>query len=259
VGLHAAAGELAVLLDDDMEPTPAFLSAHVHAHADGTDLAVLGAVPICVDRKSPAVVRYIGTKFNSHLAKLGQPGYRMRLRDFYTGNCSMRRSALSRVGLFDEAFTIYGNEDLELSVRLARAGVRIVYAPDAIAYQRYTKNFAALASDTIAKGNTAVLLASKHPATFGELKLSVYETELPRWRYARTLLLALSDRWTRAPKVIIRLVELLEKAHVPRLDLVYVLALDYLYWLGARSALRDWPAAIEQSSGSGGPGVAAWG
>ncbi len=42
---------------------------------------------------------------------------------FLTGNASVRRSDLMRVGCFDESFTGYGHEDLELGYRLERAGV----------------------------------------------------------------------------------------------------------------------------------------
>jgi len=37
-----------------------------------------------------------------------------------------RRAILDRVGLFDEAFFMYG-DDLDLCIRVARAGFRIVY------------------------------------------------------------------------------------------------------------------------------------
>ncbi len=170
-----------------------------------------------------------------------------------------RRDTLLRVGLFDEAFRVYGNEDLELSVRLARGGVRIVYEPEALAYQDYTKDFAGLARDTVAKGRTAVLLASIHPDTFRELKLSAYADEFPRWHHARAVLLHLSDRWASLPEIITRLVQLLERGHIPGLGSMYVLALDYFYWLGARSALREQPCVRASLLRSAGPRVNAWG
>ena len=40
---------------------------------------------------------------------------------FLTGNASVRRADLERVGGFDESFTGYGHEDLELGYRLEHA------------------------------------------------------------------------------------------------------------------------------------------
>jgi GT2 family glycosyltransferase len=53
---------------------------------------------------------------------------------FLTGNASVRRDDLLGVGCFDENFTGYGHEDLELGYRLERAGISIVYEPRAVNY-----------------------------------------------------------------------------------------------------------------------------
>lgn len=233
-GLRAAASDLVVLLDDDMQAAPSFLAGHAEAHRGAEDLGVMGAVPMPPDAQASPTARYIGQRFNGHLENLARPDHQLRLRDFYTGNFSIRRATLLRVGLFDEAFTQYGNEDLELSVRLRRAGVRLVYAPEALAYQTYTKDFGALARDTVAKGRTAVLLANKHPETLADLKLVTYHQGFPRWRPARAALLAASHRWPRTPHAVVRAVQALERVAPQRvLNVVYFLTLDYFYWLGA--------------------------
>lgn len=46
----------------------------------------------------------------------------------------VRRQVFDRIGLFDEAFNPYGWEDADLSLRAARAGFRLVYAPDAVVW-----------------------------------------------------------------------------------------------------------------------------
>jgi len=238
-GVRAARGEVVVLLDDDMEPTPEFLAAHWRAHAGDARQGVIGAVPVALDRSVPPVVEYIGGKFNQHLQQLAQPGHQFKLRDFYSGNFSIRRDILLDAGLFDEAFKLYGNEDLELSLRLTKAGVRLVYSAEALAHQHYTKDFPALARDNLAKGQTAVLLAHKHPGMMDGLKLSTYRQGSRKWRALRAGLLALSDVWARMPEYVIQLMTRLEKRRPRRLNLYYTLALDYFYWLGARVALRE--------------------
>ncbi|HEX5387003.1 MAG TPA: glycosyltransferase family 2 protein [Gemmatimonadales bacterium] len=238
-GLRAARGALAVLLDDDMEPAPGCLAAHLAAHDGRPRLGVVGAVPVPVDPASPPVVDYVGTKFNRHLDTLSRPGHRFGLRDFYSGNFSIDRGTLLEVGGFDEAFTLYGNEDLELSLRLARAGVTLMFSADACAVQRYTKSFAALARDNEAKGRTAVQLASKHPEAFRDLKLSHWSEGSPRWRTLRAALLAATRFWPGTSGAVVHLVGRLERRRRARMHSYYHHALDYFYWLGARRALRE--------------------
>lgn len=238
-GARAAAGRLLVLLDDDMEPLPGFLAAHLDAHPPGSRRGVVGAVPISVRPDSPPVVAYVGGKFNRHLERLGRPGYEMTFRDFYTGNFSVARDLFDQVGGFDEEFRVYGNEDGELALRLIRAGVELLYCPSAAAEQHYEKDFAALARDNIAKGRTAVLCARKAPEALPQLKLAHYDRGSRKWRLARAGLLALSRALSGVPDRVIRFVERIERRKSPRLESYYALALDYFYWLGARAELLE--------------------
>jgi GT2 family glycosyltransferase len=238
-GIHVARGELLILLDDDMEPVPGFLAAHLWAHPEGSRLGVVGAAPMTLDQSSSPVVQYVGLKFNGHLENLAQPRYQFKLRDFYSGNFSIHREILLEVGAFDESFRIYGNEDLDLSVRLSKAGVQLVFSPEALAHQHYTKDFAALAQDNVAKGRTAVLLASKYPETYHDLKLSLYAQGSRKWRFVRAGLLQLSRAWAWIPEWVILFITWLERRRPARFNYCCFLALDYFYWLGARSALRE--------------------
>lgn len=242
-GLHRAGGDLIVLLDDDMEPVPTFLDAHVRAHEGNERLGVLGAVPVPIEPDAPPVTRYVGTKFNRHLVTLSRPDYQLKLRDFYSGNFSIKRDVLLEIGGFDEDFEVYGNEDLDLSLRLRDAGVQFVYSRQAAAWQRYTKDFAALARDTVAKGRTAVLLARKHPGSFDDLKLGTYGHAPWAVRQVREALLWLGERQPAFSEAIIRLVTWLERFPAFTTPTTYVHVLGYFYWMGARAALREHPDA----------------
>jgi hypothetical protein len=50
---------------------------------------------------------------------------------FWTANVSAKAALLREAGGFDEGFTDAACEDTELALRLARAGMRLVYDPDA--------------------------------------------------------------------------------------------------------------------------------
>jgi hypothetical protein len=219
-----------------MEPNAECLATHERLHTDSLQLGVIGAASIPVAASSPPVMQYIGAKFNQHLARIGQPGYRLKLRDFYSGNFSIRRQMLCELGGFDEAFQVYGSEDLELGLRLTQAGIQIIFSPEALAIQHYTKDFGALARDHIFKGQTSVLLARKHPQAWPELKLSTFDQASFKWRLMRSMLLALAPTWPGSSERIIHMTQWLERRRPTWLPLYYAFVLDYFYWLGVDSA-----------------------
>lgn len=242
-GAAAAIGDWIVFLDDDMEPVPGFLAAHRHRQRGTPGLGVLGAAPVVLRSTDSPAVRYTGAKFNRHLEALATPGRRLGLRDFYSGNFSVARETFLRVGGFDEDFRRYGNEDLELSIRLARAGVTFVYEPAAEATQHMEKGFSALAADQQAKGYTAVLLATKHPEAFAELKLGSFDDAPLPARLVRGALLALSRRRPSVPDWVGRAEAWVSRAAPHLSTTLYPLMMGYFYWLGARSALQEYAAA----------------
>ena len=69
---------------------------------------------------------------------LAQPGHEFTARDFYSGNASLRTEILREVGGFSESFTVYGNEDVDLSLRLRARGVELRYDAGALAPGRST-------------------------------------------------------------------------------------------------------------------------
>jgi glycosyltransferase involved in cell wall biosynthesis len=235
-GIRAATGELVVLLDDDMEAFPDCLAEHVAAHKGSIRLGIVGAAPILPQGETGQSADLMRVKFSRHLAKLAAAEFQFGVRDFYTGNFSLPRAIFEEVGGFDETFTRYGNEDLDLFVRLRRVAVELRYAAAAAARQWYEKTFAGLARDSISKGHTSVLLADKHPEVRQDLKLATYSSASPRWRVVRNLLLAGSARWPALPDGLIAAMDRLEHARVPGIRLYYEFLLDYLYWVGVDRA-----------------------
>ena len=237
--LSAAQGEVAIVLDDDMRVVPAFVERHRAHHPPGSRRCVLGAVPVELDEGSTHAARYVKDKFDRHLARLSDPEHLALPRSFFTGNASLRVEVLSEVGGFDESFGIYGNEDVELSLRLRKAGVELGYDPDALAYQEYGKDLGGLQRDTLAKGRTTVLLARSHPEVFGDLRLAdPYDASGP-WLAVRALLLWLTRRLPATAAVVFALFSLLERAGLWRFPLFYRPVLDYAFWAGVDAALRE--------------------
>lgn len=238
--IELARGRLLIVLDDDMQPAPAFVERHLANHSDGgPQRCVMGAVPIELDPGSPRAARYARDKFNAHLEELAREGHRFVPRDFYSGNASLPAQAMRAVGGFSESFTVYGNEDIDLSLRLQSTGVELGYDPLALARQEYDKDLAALFDDTVAKGRTTVQLARAHPEVFSQLKLAQPWDGSRPWLAARSVLLGLARRLTATLPLVRWKAVLLERLGLWRRPLFYRAVLDYAFWAGVDAGLRE--------------------
>jgi GT2 family glycosyltransferase len=234
-----AEGEVLIILDDDMEPVPEFIERHRAHHPSGSRRCVLGAVPVALDADSSHAARYVKAKFDRHLSRLPDPEHLALPRSFYSGNASLRAEVMRAVGGFDESFGVYGNEDVELALRLRGAGVEIAFDPEALARQRYTKDLGGLQLDTLAKGRTTVLLARSHPGVFADLRLATPEDGSRPWLALRALLLGATRRLPATAGAVFALASGLERAGLWRLPLFYRPVLDYAFWAGVEEALRE--------------------
>jgi glycosyltransferase involved in cell wall biosynthesis len=139
-GIAASSGEIVAFTDDDCVPSPGWLEGLVEAHAAHEDAGVVGVggsvEPIAVDT---VALRYIEAvpplaPLEAELAVSTSPLYRLGLyarrmwrperrtsaRGVYAlagASMSFRRSALEKVGLFDERIT-FGGEDEDLCARM---------------------------------------------------------------------------------------------------------------------------------------------
>jgi glycosyltransferase involved in cell wall biosynthesis len=243
--IRRARGQIVVIFDDDMEPAPECLEAHSREHDPQSRRCVMGASPIAVEQGAPAHVRYVAAKFAEHLERLAEPGHCFQIRDFYSGNVSAPRRELVAVGLFEESFRDYGNEDLELAHRLVANGVALAYSADAIAVQRYHKSLRQLASDELAKGRTAVLFASMHPDALPGLKLTALRGQRTRRRAVRRGLLWATQPMPRVSELVLAVMRVGNRFAPLGAQGAYRFALEYFYMLGAELELRRRSSAVD--------------
>jgi glycosyltransferase involved in cell wall biosynthesis len=237
-GIDVTRGSLLAILDDDMEPVPGWLEAHLAAHGSSERTCVIGAVPVTAEADASPLEAWIRRNFDEHEKKLSEPGHRFTLADFYSGNASLRRRLLEEVGGFDEDFSVlYGNEDVELYARLRRVGVELIFSTAAAAAQDYHKTFPAYARDTREAGRTAVLFARKHP----DLSVELVHFRVGRgvWRRASGLLLWTARRSELVPKLVVRLEALLSRLVPQHLTSFYGHAANFFFWLGVSDEQRD--------------------
>jgi glycosyltransferase involved in cell wall biosynthesis len=255
-GARTTSAPIVQFLDDDMEPSPGMVAAHLERHRRGGALGVVGAAPIVVPPGASPVVRYRAGGFGRKLDRLEGRRDELAFNDVYGGNVSLIRETFLAAGGYDETFRAYGHEDYELSLRLTRAGHRFAYEPNALAQQYYDKTLRGLAADVESEGRTAVVFARKHPDALSALPLGGFHKR-PMSVRARLLLLAWMDTWTGG--VGERLLANVERAELaaPATDDAarfarYDALFDILYWLGAERGLRTnatpwWDAAIRRA------------
>ena len=152
-GLGRVRGKRIIFIDDDVLPTPNFVTEHLRSDERHGDVIVRGAVinTQTFDRLPPPIWTFANYSGNY----------------FWTSNVSVRRERLERVGNFDEGFREYGWEDIELGMRLRAIGTRAVFNSRAVAFhfkpRARGREPEALVRQSEAQARTAVRLAALHP------------------------------------------------------------------------------------------------
>lgn len=127
-GFDAATGDVLIRCDDDFEPSPGHVAAHVRAH-ERRECGVVG-LPLNIAPEN-AYMRAYGRDADERgraNAYATTPEERWRL---WGGNTSVTREVFRRVGGFDTRYRGYGWEDLDFGYRLHELGIPIELAPDA--------------------------------------------------------------------------------------------------------------------------------
>ncbi len=174
LGVENAQGDTIIFIDSDLVVTDCFLAAHAQALQQGYQelgsdrLFTYGRVINTANFENPTSEPYKLTDFSAAF--------------FATGNVAIARHWLLEAGLFDERFTLYGWEDLELGVRLKNMGLRLIKAPKAVGYHWHPafslSQIPKLIDQEIQRGRMGVVFYQKHP-TF-DVRLMIQMTWLHR-------------------------------------------------------------------------------
>ncbi len=132
-GVAAARAPVVLFTDADIIAAPDLLALHAedHRNAPGRRVGIVGC-----EIQVRSLEDYRRQRDHPGSQRPLHPPSRKRLSWLYflTGNASVRRDDLMAVGSFDEAFTGYGHEDLELGYRLQKSGVELLYDARAVNY-----------------------------------------------------------------------------------------------------------------------------
>ncbi|BDE08189.1 glycosyl transferase [Vulcanimicrobium alpinum] len=174
-GIEAARGRIVLFTDADIIASPDLLSRHLAHHERPGVRAVVGMEVQVVSYEDYLAKRADRSK---RLPLHGEKPKKLSWLYFLTGNASVPKAELDRVGRFDEDFTGYGHEDLELGYRLQHAGVPIFYEPNAVDYHWHPVPWDEQQQKYELAGRSTVRFYRKHPAWDVQLRLGMTPVSL---------------------------------------------------------------------------------
>jgi len=157
-GIQAARGEIVLFTDADIIADERLLEEHDQTHHRNPGDAVVGCeIQVKTLGEYRICARNPGRYARHRPGRLTLPWHY-----FLTGNASVARQVLINVGMFDEGFTGYGHEDLELGYRLRQKGLTIHYNPRAVNYHWHPVPFPEQCRKMELAGRSTVRFYRKH-------------------------------------------------------------------------------------------------
>jgi glycosyltransferase involved in cell wall biosynthesis len=128
-GLRMVSGELVLFVDDDVQAEPELIQRHVEYHEKHPGASVIGAMAIPWGDTTDPFLRYLRDHriLNPYSPSNGPIDFSY----YHTCNVSTPANILLELGGFNEAFNVYGMEDIELGYRLEQRGLPMIFAPEA--------------------------------------------------------------------------------------------------------------------------------
>lgn len=152
-GIARASGERIVFIDDDVLVLPNFVEEHLRTHASHPQAIVRGgAIEVESFDELPPPVWSIRNYSGNY---------------FWTTNVSLPLATIRAIGGFDETFSEYGWEDIDVGLRLRARGVKAYFNPKALVYhfkpRPRSRQVEKMVLQARAQARTAARLARLHP------------------------------------------------------------------------------------------------
>ncbi|MGH7230431.1 MAG: glycosyltransferase family 2 protein [Nitrospiraceae bacterium] len=176
-GAKKAAGALLLFLDDDVEPSPGLVGAHVAAHQDRSGQVIMGPYVPFLHGRSDFFHMILRSWWHDKFREINDPGHRYTYEDLLTGNLSISAELFRRTGGFDPAIRSAGREDYEFGARLIKAGVSFSFTAAALAYhhEHETTDIDRALQRSRHEGHADVLIGHRHSDLRPTLRLVHFE------------------------------------------------------------------------------------
>jgi glycosyltransferase involved in cell wall biosynthesis len=167
-GIAASSGNLIIFIGDDIVASENFISEHTRIHSRHPGAACLGLTLWHDSVKTGNFQNFLapyGLHFSYHnITDRSNCGYGF----FYTSNISLGKYWFEKEK-FDENFKYPAQEDVELSYRLHKRGLSIVFNDRALAYHRHVYTEKIFFDRRKQIGEAMALTAAKHPELLEKL------------------------------------------------------------------------------------------
>ncbi|TAD77543.1 MAG: glycosyltransferase [Oscillatoriales cyanobacterium] len=177
LGLAASRGDTIVFIDSDLVVLADFLDCHARSlkaaqtQAGNDAFFTYGRVVNTCNFEQPTIEPFKITDLSRAF--------------FATGNVAIAKHWLDRAGAFDERFTLYGWEDLELGVRLKQLGVKLVPCPAAVGYHWHPpfslEEIPGLIRRELERGRMGIEFYRKHPTWNVRLMIQMTWLHVALW------------------------------------------------------------------------------
>jgi GT2 family glycosyltransferase len=157
-GVRRSSADVLIFVDDDMTVVEEFVQQHLAAHTDPS-IVVVGNVLSALEYRSHPLARYVER----------QGVHKLKRKDVIpakcarTGNLSLSRALFDKIGMFDEAISMYG-EDVDLGMKMASGGGKFVFVEGAISHHHHPPDIDDMMAKMKEYGKyTVPLLVASHP------------------------------------------------------------------------------------------------
>ena len=152
-GIAHSSGERIIFIDDDVLPLPNFVEEHLRTEASHPQAIVRGGAINVESFDDLPVPLWTIKDYSGNY--------------FWTTNVSVPLATIREIGGFNESFSEYGWEDIDVGLRLRFRGTKAVFNPKALVYHWKPRprsgNVEKMIRQARAQARTAVQLAQIHP------------------------------------------------------------------------------------------------
>lgn len=161
-GVRESESQFILFIGDDIFPHHDLIARHMGLLTQHPECAILGYVEWCNDEKVTDFMNYVAPNgFQFRFNTIKDPND-CDFRHFYTSNISLGKRWLTQ-DMFDEDFPYGALEDAELSYRLKKKGLRIIFNDDALGYHCHRMTIDSFCKRMCLTGISSVIMLKKHP------------------------------------------------------------------------------------------------
>ncbi len=172
-GASLAENPILLFLDDDMEPLPELVAAHLAAHEKYHRAVVLGRFWTPVGKVENLFSRQARRWWESKFEDRSHTDYRFTFLDVFTGNLSMLKEDFERVGGFDSRMRgDSAGEDYDIGIRLIQSGASIQYSSEAASIHHDLPTLDRTLNRARQEGRGQARLTQRYPELFWYFQIS---------------------------------------------------------------------------------------